>query len=424
MKWFVLVLVIVVVFSGCATQQNKEDKLPSLEKAPYFSYSVLNFTDGFVEFINFLDGGNSIVVNRRGNETSKGVGKLLIFPKIPEIGMDLNPLVAKSEQKLKPIDSTAQFRLGVYYIPQLSKLYFNRDAPTVETVFYGKEKAYSIVYTIPEMEGISFEETNLEKNNIICKTIPYFQYLGKCAFAFNRQPGSSITQILGTDQWAEAIEWLKANKLEGKVLTWWDFSSVIAAIGETDVFPNANSFGQISNTSQFLAADTFSWDKYKPWLKSNNITHILVDASMIGKLPSIQAIQGNIAPDAIINFGNPKKQQPVKEGVFIEYEGTASVLQLIMDNNSNFVRAPVISHLNGLTVFNVTDICTERGLKVFNNTRNPAPGCLYRSGLGTLYLPTQIETTIFTDLMLMGGSRSPVEKVFSNKLIKIYKVKD
>ena len=51
------------------------------------------------------------------------------------------------------------------------------------------------------------------------------------------------------------------------------------------------------------------------------------------------------------------------------------------------------------------------------------PGCVAISDLGVFYIPPEAEFSIFTDLMFMNGVEAGdhVEKVFDNKMVKIYK---
>jgi len=60
------------------------------------------------------------------------------------------------------------------------------------------------------------------------------------------------------------------------------------------------------------------------------------------------------------------------------------------------------------------------------NESQAMPGCIaintYLGQDGLFYVPPEIENTIFNDLMFMQGYGLPVEKVFDNGLIQIYKV--
>jgi hypothetical protein len=70
----------------------------------------------------------------------------------------------------------------------------------------------------------------------------------------------------------------------------------------------------------------------------------------------------------------------------------------------------------------INDICSPLGLISVGNKTPSLGGCVAVTDIGVYYVPEEAKNTIFARLQFMEGVGLPVEKVFDNKLIKIYRV--
>ena len=70
----------------------------------------------------------------------------------------------------------------------------------------------------------------------------------------------------------------------------------------------------------------------------------------------------------------------------------------------------------------INDICTSSGVTSVGNRNDTIGGCAAITSFGIFYIPEESKNTIFSRLMFMDGSGLPLEKVFDNNVIKIYKV--
>ena len=70
----------------------------------------------------------------------------------------------------------------------------------------------------------------------------------------------------------------------------------------------------------------------------------------------------------------------------------------------------------------VNDVCTVNGILHVGDEEQDIGGCVAMSSLGVYLVPEEVKDSIFTNLMFMDGYGLPLEKVFDNTYVKIYKV--
>ena len=70
----------------------------------------------------------------------------------------------------------------------------------------------------------------------------------------------------------------------------------------------------------------------------------------------------------------------------------------------------------------INDICSTSGINTVGLEQQSIGGCVAFTNFGIFYVPQEAEHTIFSVLMFMDGKGLPVEKVYDNQAIKIYKV--
>jgi dolichyl-diphosphooligosaccharide--protein glycosyltransferase len=240
-------------------------------------------------------------------------------------------------------------------------------------------------------------------------------------------------EVLAPNQpWYEAFDFLAKETPEGSsVLSWWDFGYWFQARGERPSIADGGNLGGVySVTDQEIATwfvdDTENWDNYITWLREERDSdYILMDYTLPGKYGAISKIASR--GEQIVGFlqFNQKGIEPRgNESVYI-FSGGPYEIWLPLDDQGNLAGTPMFLVLqNGQYVQKsyINDVCTKSGIIRAGNQTPAIPGCISISDLGINYVPPEAENSIFTSLMFMEGTGLPVEKVFDNKLVKIYRI--
>ena len=228
--------------------------------------------------------------------------------------------------------------------------------------------------------------------------------------------------------WYEAMDYLRTNtSINESVLSWWDFGYWFQTRGERASVADG---GNINGTVNYELAGWFTdkpehWSNWTNWLKYHKVGVILMDYTLPGKYGAISKIASR--GEQIVGIFQFRRNQVYSQGnktiyefvsgpyaVWIPMEGDriAGTPMFLITQNGQYVQK---SYIN--------DMCTTNGIITVGNETPSIKGCIALSNLGVYYVPPEAEHTIFTSLMFMDGYGLPVEKVFDNVLIKIYRVK-
>ena len=242
-------------------------------------------------------------------------------------------------------------------------------------------------------------------------------------------------QVLHTDgqPWYQAMDFLATQTPQDSVvLSWWDFGYWFQTRGNrTSVADGGNLGGKYLRNyelADWYTDDSKNWDKWVPWMEEHNVTHIFMDYTLIGKYGAITTIasRGKNA----LGFLEFKRAgiYPKDNATIVEYTSASGpyAIWLPLDSNGGLAGAPSFLVMQDGKYYQkspVNDVCTVNGIIRAGNASDAMPGCIALSDLGVFYIPKEAENTIFVDLMFMKGYGLPVEKVFDNTYMQIYKVK-
>jgi dolichyl-diphosphooligosaccharide--protein glycosyltransferase len=267
---------------------------------------------------------------------------------------------------------------------------------------------------------------------------------------FDVQPcvtiGENGEEILAPNQpWYEAFTYLANETPQGSsILSWWDFGYWFQVRGERpSIADGGNLGGDYGRTDREIARwftdDVSNWGNHTEWLmEEREVDYILMDYTLPGKYGAISKIasdgeqivgflqfsQKGIEPrgnESVYIFSNgPVYSENI--GAYIFYE-----IWLPLNQDGNLAGTPMFlikrqDNDQYLQKSYINDVCTRSGIIRAGDESPAIPGCVSISDLGIYYVPPEAENTIFTDLMFMEGTGLPVEKVFDNQLVKIYKV--
>jgi len=245
-------------------------------------------------------------------------------------------------------------------------------------------------------------------------------------YVFCSSVGPSYNQY-----WDEAMNYMKTQTpVNSSILSWWDFGYWFQAKGERpSIADGGNNNGTVDDQiAEWFVTDARNWTQYRWWLKSKDVKYILMDYTLPGKYGAIS----KIASKGKTITGMLQMQQtatyPQANKTIIEYSAGQYTVWIPVGESGNIAGAPMFMLKRGgqyLGKNYITDICTPSGIIRINvsGNQNVMTGCLAIAPFGLFYIPPEAEYSIFTNLMFMDGYGIPdVQKVFDNKLIKIYKL--
>jgi hypothetical protein len=243
---------------------------------------------------------------------------------------------------------------------------------------------------------------------------------------------ASGNDVMSSGQpWYEAMTFLADDTPENSsVLSWWDFGYWFQTRGDRPtVADGGHSGGAYRETDQEIADwyvdDYNNWGNYTDWLKERKVGYILMDYTLPGKYGAISKIASDGSTVVgMLQFTQKGVEPNGNDTVYVFANGQYEIW-LPMNSQGSLSGTPMfLVSQNGQYVQRayINDVCTTQGIVTIGSEDQFIPGCVAISDLGIFYIPPEAEHTIFTDLMFMNGVNSPVEKVFDNQLIKIYKL--
>jgi len=251
------------------------------------------------------------------------------------------------------------------------------------------------------------------------------------SLSFNAVNGYTYAEFLGpsiNQYWYQAFDYLKYETPENSsVISWWDFGYWFQTRGNRATIVDG---GGVGNTSRYdvaiwFTSDAKNWTDFEPWLKEKiDVDYILMDYTLPGKYGAIT----KIASKGTNIIGIMQLQQT---GTFPQ--GNSSIFEF--KNGPYAIWLPITNGaITGTPMFLISqgdqygspsfiqDVCTDEGIISFEPKEPSMGGCVAITSHGVYYLPEEAKYTIFSNLMFMDGYGLPLEKVFDNSLIKIYKV--
>jgi len=252
------------------------------------------------------------------------------------------------------------------------------------------------------------------------------------SLSFYTVSGYNYGQMLGpsiNQYWYEAMDHLRYETPENSsVLSWWDFGYWFQTKGNR---PTIADGGGVGNTSRFdlatwFTANSWNWTDYEPWLVEQiDVDYILMDYTLPGKYGAIT----KIASRETTVIGIMQLQQsgtfPQDNSTIFEFRNGPYVVWVPIIEGA-ITSSPMFLVDQGGGQYTsqsyVNDVCTEQGMIQMGDKQPSLGGCLAVTSHGVYYIPEEAKNTIFTNLMFMDGYGLPLEKVFDNTLIKIYKV--
>ena len=244
--------------------------------------------------------------------------------------------------------------------------------------------------------------------------------------------GENGEEVLSANQpWYEAFTYLANETPEGSsVLSWWDFGYWFQVRGERpSIADGGHTGGSYLRTdtqiAQWFTDDYENWDSYKEWFEEREVSYILMDYTLPGKYGAISKISSE--GDEVIGmlqFSQKGIEPRGNESIYI-FQNSQYEIWLPLDNTGVLKGTPMFLVLQNGQYFQksyINDVCTKSGITKAGDDSPSIPGCVTVSDLGLFYIPPEAEHSIFVNLMFMDGAGLPVEKVFDNKLVKIYRV--
>ncbi|MCK4714896.1 MAG: hypothetical protein KAT35_04930, partial [Candidatus Aenigmarchaeota archaeon] len=239
-------------------------------------------------------------------------------------------------------------------------------------------------------------------------------------------------EVMAPNQpWYEAFTFLSEQTPEGSsVLSWWDFGYWFQYRGErASIADGGHTGGQYANTDVQIASwyvdDSDNWDSYTEWMEEREVDYILMDFTLPGKYGAISKIASNGEQIVgMLQFSQKGIEPRGNQSVYIFQNGQYEIW-LPLDDAGGLAGTPMFLVSQNGQYFQksyINDVCTRSGIIKAGSESPSIPGCVSISDLGIYYIPPEAEHSVFTNLMFMEGTGLPVEKVFDNKMVKIYKV--
>jgi dolichyl-diphosphooligosaccharide--protein glycosyltransferase len=270
-------------------------------------------------------------------------------------------------------------------------------------------------------------ESHKERINYV--SVPLAAFIGLViianfanAYVYGMSMGPSMNNY-----WKESMNFLATQTPENSnILSWWDFGYWFQTRGERPSLTDGG-FGKRHDVATWFTADAQNWTDFEPWLMDTyGIDYILMDYTLPGKYGAIS----KIASDGGQIIGIPQFQQsqiyPQGDQTIYEFKSGPYALWLPMNDAGNAMTgAPMFLASQGGEYYSkayINDVCTIDGITQVGFEEQSIGGCVAMTSFGVFYVPAEAEHTIFSRLMFMEGNGLPVEKVFDNQAIKIFKV--
>ena len=153
------------------------------------------------------------------------------------------------------------------------------------------------------------------------------------------------TGLSANDQWQGAMSWVKENTLEGSLFVhWWDYGYWVQYLGGRPTVTDGGHFNSYWDQliGRYLLTTPYP-ETALSYMKTLNVSYLLIDPTDIGKYPAYSSIGSNIDYDrtsGIIAMVSDNKQlQETSTGEIRVYQGTFGVDEDIVYNET-FIPGP------------------------------------------------------------------------------------
>lgn len=407
----ILALVSVLIVSGCVSEEEQPAFGPEVQPAQNFLYYSYSRFPALTENYAYLE-GNTVTYFNRNVFNPDGAEKqdtAILVPEIPEVSIDVEKFISLSHSR----HTDTEIREASYLNPKVTKVYFGQEVPSFITVMTDGETDYMDVYNF-NTEDIITSDSAAHRSDVLCSIIAKFSALGTCSPEFNIAPAATYG-LITNDEWAEAIEHMSG--LKGTLLSWWDFTTFYSIFSGINVTPLSNQAERITETAEFLSAETGNWEDYSDWLSETGVDYILVDYTMPPKYAAISKIAGREVN--IETFKYDRTAETEDWGMTMVFKTGKRTLQIPLDKSGNAARPALLSEGTKGIYFN--ELCNRYGVKTLGSETPEGDGCISMMGNYAYIIPDEAKETVFTSLIFMNGTGLPVEKAFGNPYVKLYR---
>ncbi|MCK4555330.1 MAG: hypothetical protein KAT83_01875, partial [Candidatus Aenigmarchaeota archaeon] len=244
----------------------------------------------------------------------------------------------------------------------------------------------------------------------------------------NFSAGNVMAKNMGSHfnaNWAEAMNFMKTESApDSVILSWWDYGYWFQLMGERAT--NLDGGNTIANrnipTAQYFTG-MMNETEQKFFLEKMGTTHILIDASMIGKYSAMSKIAnyGNKI-DAYLQFGQAGSEMQGNTTI-VAFSANPYFLLVPINEYGNLAGQIVMSVPGGEAY--ISSVCTENGIFPLNPPENKEiiDGCIFLGQGYALFASKEVAESAFTKLFFMNGNDIPyADKVFDNGEVMIYEI--
>ncbi len=227
--------------------------------------------------------------------------------------------------------------------------------------------------------------------------------------------------------WKKAMDFLRYNTSEDSViLSWWDFGYWFQTEGHrATLLDGGNVYGGRNIEAARYFTGYYNKTERLEYLKKWHPTHLLVDASMIGKYAAMSKI-ANLAKKIDSYLGMSLVDKIRKNGISVYKYSAYNVYNLYIPiNESDGSLGGEITFVDSRvgTPIPVKYICTPQGYKQISYKENVIDGCVVFGGRTAYLASHDIMVSPFNKIYIMDGyDMDYLNKVFDNGEIKIFEI--
>lgn len=232
--------------------------------------------------------------------------------------------------------------------------------------------------------------------------------------------------------WYQAMEFLSGTGQDNSVLSWWDFGYWFQTRGNKPTVADGGNLGgghygiRDHEIAEWFTSPPSEWDDWEDWMKEYVVGYILMDYTLPGKYGAISKIASN--GEQIVGFLEFQRAGIYPSDNYTTYVFANGPYEIWLPFNDDSTLAGTPTFLvkqNGQYYQKsyINNVCTKDNGIIRTGEQTPSiDGCVAITDIGIFYVPPEAMDTIFVNLMFMEGYGLPIEQVFDNQLIQIYKV--
>lgn len=304
-------------------------------------------------------------------------------------------------------------------------------------------------------------ESSEEVSKLISKLVLVFVIVGLILSFYNFY-GSSSTQAKyvgpsANTQWQEAMNWTRSQTPEGSIFVhWWDYGFWIQTLGQRPtVTDGAHGSSYWDHLIGRYVLTTPRPETALSYMKSNNVSYLLLDPSDIGKYPAYSSI-GSLGDSedrldqmsvfliddkqtqemsnityTVLTGGAPIFDDIILNGKLLPKENTGLAAFVVSSKNDQIVGADAVLFSNGVQ-YRAKLSCVAYNNQVQNFQNSSLDGCLYLIpavnnnkinliGAG-IWLDNKTFNSLFAQIYLFNGKLLPAE--YKDSFVPAYFAQD